>query len=69
MKYLLLILVLILSISCSVEQRIKDYSYTDEWCYICSERYQVYKTKSGSKYIIRLNKRETKFKRQYIKTP
>lgn len=68
MKYLLLILIAILSISCSLEQRIKDYSYTDEWYYINSERYQVYKTKSGSKYIIRLNERETKFKRQYVKT-
>jgi len=69
MKKILLILIATLSISCSVEQRIKDYSYTDEWYYISSERYQVYKTKSGNKYIIRLNKRETKFKRQYIKTP
>lgn len=54
--------------SCSVEQRIKDYSYTDEWYYTDNFRYQVYQTKSGSKYIIKLNKRETAFKRKYIKT-
>jgi predicted glycosyltransferase len=69
MKHLLLILIAILSISCSVEQRIKDHSYTDEWYYDNAIRYQVYKTKSGCKYIIRLNKKETRFKRQYIKTP
>ena len=66
MKYLVIILIAILSLSCSVEQRIKNYSYTDEWYYINSERYQVYKTKSGSKYIIRLNKRETRFKKLKI---
>jgi hypothetical protein len=69
MKYLVIILIAILSISCSVEQRIKDHSYTNEWYYDNAIRYQVYKTKLGSKYIIRLNERETKFKRQYIKTP
>jgi hypothetical protein len=68
MKKLLLLLIATLSISCSVEQRIKDHSYTNEWYYDNAIRYQVYKTKSGSKYIIRLNKKETRFKRQYIKT-
>jgi hypothetical protein len=67
MKYLLVILIATLTISCSVEQRIKEYSYTDEWYYTDAFRYQVYKTKSGSKYIIKLNKRETAFKREYIK--
>ena len=69
MKYLLLILITTLTISCSVEQRIKDYSYTDEWYFVDGFRYQVYKTKSSSRYIIRLNKRQTLFKRKYIKTP
>jgi hypothetical protein len=69
MKCLLLILIATLSISCSVEQRIKDHSYTNEWYYDNAIRYQVYKTKSGCKYIIKLNKNETRFKRQYIKTP
>jgi len=67
MKQLLLILIVILFTSCSVEQRIKDYSYTDEWYYIDTMRFQVYKTKSGKKYIIVLNEKQTKFKRQYIK--
>ncbi len=59
-------IVFILS-SCSVEQRIKDHSYTNEWYYIDTMRFQVYKTKSGKKYIIVLNEKQTKFKRQYIK--
>lgn len=66
MKYFLLILIANLSISCSVEQRIKDYSYTNEWYYDGTIRYQVYRTKSAKRYIIRLNKRETRFKRQFI---
>lgn len=69
MKYFILILIVTVSISCSVEQRIKDHSYTDEWYYDNAIRYQVYKTKSGNKYIIVLNEKQTRFKRQYIKTP
>jgi hypothetical protein len=68
MKKMLLIIIAILSISCSVEQRIKNHSYTDEWYYIDTMRFQVYKTKSGNKYIIVLNEKQTRFKRQYIKT-
>jgi len=67
MKHLLTLLLLLTLTSCSVEQRIKDYSYTDEWYYIDTMRFQVYKTKGGKKYIIVLNENHTKFKRQYIK--
>ena len=67
MKQLLLILIVILFTSCSVEQRIKDHSYTNEWHFENAERFQVYKTKSGQKYIIVLNRSETKFKRKYLK--
>lgn len=67
MKKLALIFIGVLAMSCSsVEERIKDYSYTDEWHYIDTMRFQVYKTKAGRKYIIVLNNRHTKFKRQYI---
>lgn len=67
MKKLVLIFIGVLAMSCSsVEERIKDYSYTDEWYYIDTMRFQVYKTKSGRKYIIVLNNRETNFKRKYI---
>jgi hypothetical protein len=67
MKYLILILIVFILSSCSVEQRIKDHSYTNEWYYIDTMRFQVYKTKSGKKYIIVLNEQQTKYKRQYIK--
>jgi hypothetical protein len=67
MKHLLTLLLLIILTSCSVEQRIKDHSYTEEWYYIDTMRFQVYKTKSGKKYIIVLNDRQTRYKRQYIK--
>ena len=67
MKQLLLLLVLILLTSCNVEQRIYKHSYTNEWCYTDNERYQVYKTALGTRYILVLNAKETKFKRKYIK--
>ena len=67
MKYLILILLTFFMLSCSVEQRIKEHSYTDEWYYIDTMRFQVYKTKGGKKYIIVLNEKQTRYKRQYIK--
>jgi hypothetical protein len=67
MKYILTLLLLLTLTSCSVEQRIKDHSYTQEWYYIDTMKFQVYKTKSGKKYIIVLNEKQTKYKRQYIK--
>jgi hypothetical protein len=67
MKQLLLLLVLLLLTSCSVEQRIYKHSYTNEWCYTDNERYQVYKTALGTRYILVLNEKQTRFKRQYIK--
>lgn len=57
---------IILFISCNVEKKIKEHSYTDEWYYQDGKRYQVYKTKGGARYIIILNKRETRFKRKHI---
>jgi hypothetical protein len=67
MKYILTLLLLLTLTSCSVEQRIKDHSYTQEWYYIDTMKFQVYKTKNGKKYIIVLNEKQTKYKRQYIK--
>jgi hypothetical protein len=68
MKYLLSIIIAILLTSCcSVEERIKDYSYTNEWYYINDVRFQVYKTRNERRYIIVLNESETRFKRQYLK--
>lgn len=67
MKKFILLAVSFLILSCaSVEDRIKEHSYTDEWYYIDTMRFQVYKTKSGRKYIIVLNNRQTNYKRYYI---
>jgi hypothetical protein len=63
-----LVTTLILLNSCNAEKRIYDYSYTDSWYYSDKgERYQVYQTARGIKYILVLNKKETKFIRKYIK--
>jgi hypothetical protein len=67
MKYLIILFILTLTASCSVEQRIYKHSYTNESYYTAKMRYQVYKTALGTRYIIVLNKKQTKFKRQYIK--
>jgi hypothetical protein len=67
MKYILTLLLLITLTSCSVEQRIKEHSYTNEWYYINTTKFQVYKTYINRKYIIVLNEKQTKYKRKYIK--
>ena len=67
MKKIILLLLFFCLVSCDAERRIYEHSYTDEWHYIDTMRFQVYKTKSGKKYIIVLNEKQTKFKRQYIK--
>lgn len=68
MKKLLLVLTIFLFASCaSVEDRIKEYSYTDFWYMYQNNRYQVYKTKQGRYYIIIVNKSETDLVRKYIK--
>lgn len=68
MRYLLILLMAILSFSCKpAEERIKEYSYTKEWYFKDGQRYQLYKTKYGKKYILVINKRETKIIRKYVK--
>jgi hypothetical protein len=66
MRSLFIILIATLYISCSVEKRIKYYSYTDEWSYYKQDRYQVYQTKFGKKYILILNDNKTRVKRKYL---
>jgi hypothetical protein len=67
MKKLIILFLFFNLLSCEAEKRIYEHSYTDEWYYIDTMRYQVYKTKFGKRYIIVLNEKQTKFKRQYIK--
>ena len=66
MKKLLIVLA-ITQLSCSPEYRIYSHSYTNEWKTEDGMRYQVYKKMFGQRYILKLNKSETKFKRsKYI---
>lgn len=69
MKKIIILLTLFVLIGCKpAEQRISNYSYTDYWCYPDKDhRYQVYQTTMGNKYILVLNKKQTKFIRKYIK--
>ena len=67
MRAILLIISFLFFSCANVEDRIKDHSYTTTWYYEDGQRYQVYQTKKGNLYIIILNKRETSFKRKYIK--
>jgi hypothetical protein len=68
MRYLLVILTAMLLFSCkAAEERIKEYSYTNEWYFKDGQRYQLYKTKYGNKYILVINKSETKIIRKYVK--
>jgi hypothetical protein len=67
MRKILLILILIILNSCKpAEERIYEYSYTYDWYILNNQRYQVYLTKNHTKYILVLNKKETKFIRKYI---
>jgi hypothetical protein len=66
-KIFLFVCLISINLSCDVERRIRDYSYTNEWYYDNDLRYQVYQTKQGQRYIIVLNKEQTKLKRKYLK--
>lgn len=68
MKTLVLCALSFIMISCSVEQRIHRRSYTNEWHYENSDRYQVYKALSGRKYIIVINQEKLILKRKYLKS-
>jgi ssDNA-binding replication factor A large subunit len=55
-------------ISCgSVEDRINDSSYTKEWHQVEGVRYQVYKYRNDVRYIIVLNKNESRFIKRNLK--
>lgn len=70
MRKILTSLTILLLISCKpADLRIKNHSYTDLWHSYKGERYQVYQTVKGNKYVLVLNKKQTKFTRKYIKNP
>lgn len=65
-KSILITLFSLFLYSCSIEERIREYSYTDYWYLEQGLPHQVYKTKKGKYYIIVYNKKETQLKRKYI---
>ena len=67
MYKLILIFCIVLTSCKTVDERIKEYSYTTMKYNKKGSLYQVYQTKKGSYYIIELNDKETKFKRTYLK--
>jgi hypothetical protein len=67
MKNLIILFLIFTLISCEAEKRIYKHSYTNEWYYTSTMRFQVYKTKSGKRYILVLNEQQTRYKRQHIK--
>ena len=69
MRKIITLLTILLLFSCKpADLRLQNYSYTDYWYYSDQgERYQVYQTAMGNKYILVLNKKQTKFIRKYIK--
>lgn len=55
-------------ISCSsVEDRIKNNNYTNDWYESDNVRYQVYRMNNNNRYIIILNKRKSRFIRKNIR--
>lgn len=63
----LVLLGLFFMCSCSVEERIMSWSYTDQWHWKGNDRYQVYKTAAGRKYIIVIDEEKLVLKREYLK--
>lgn len=66
MKKAFVLFVMLLS-SCSVEERIMSWSYTNEWHWKGEDRYQVYKTATGRRYIIVIDEKKLIQKREYLK--
>ena len=71
MKTIYLILIILLITACSSQDpcvKMYDWNYTNEWFYRGDERFQVYKTRTGRRFIYDYNIDSTRFRRVYIKT-
>jgi hypothetical protein len=68
MRILTLLMVIVFLSSCSAEQKIHKWSYTNEWYYEDNYRYQIYKTINGKKYIFVINEEKLILERKYLKT-
>jgi hypothetical protein len=67
MKKLLIMLAFTLISCSSVEDRIKNNNYTNDWYESDNVRYQVYRMNNNNRYIIILNKRKSRFIRKNIR--
>lgn len=69
MKFLILAITLTLT-SCGLSQdpcvHLHDWNYTDEWYYRGDQRFQVYKTWTGTRFYYDLTPDSTAFKRYKI---
>jgi hypothetical protein len=70
MKLIALSILVLTFTACSSQDpciRLQDWNYTNEWYYQGNERFQVYKTWTGKRFIYVLNTDSTHFKRKTIK--
>lgn len=71
MRIVFVLLLLLSLLSCSsIEERIKEHSYTEYWYYHGGIRYQLYKTKYLKRYyIIIYDENKEDLRRKYIVKP
>lgn len=69
MKKLIVLFSLVFLSCASIEERIKEHSYTEEGYLFQGERYQVYRTKKDRKYIIVNTPNPYRVKRKYVTLP
>jgi len=71
MKIIILTIFILTFSACSIQDpclKMNEWNYTNEWYYKHGQRYQVYKTWRGKRFIYSYNTDSTAFKRIYIKT-
>jgi hypothetical protein len=69
MKLIALSILVLAFTACSSQDpcvRLHNWNYTDEWFFQGDERFQVYKTWTGKRFIYVLNTDSTHFKRKTI---
>lgn len=68
-NFIISVVVCVIS-SCGLTQDpcppLHDWNYTDEWYYKGGDRFQVYQTRFGKKFIYDYNRDSTAFRRYYI---
>ena len=70
MRLIIIISIAALLTACSSQDpcvQMHEWNYTNEWFYRGNERFQVYKTRFGKRFIYEMNQDSTAFKRKFIK--